>query len=67
MSIIAIRLSEFIGHECHRCGQPMEDHWIRPLHVAELPDARAAEIGCPMLVLDLGAASPAKPVAYEGR
>ena len=64
---LSIRFREFVGHQCRRCGALMADHLIRPLHVPELPDVPAAEIVCPMVVLDLGAGAPAQPVAYEGR
>jgi hypothetical protein len=58
-----IRFREFVGHECRRCGELMADHSIRPLHVPELPDVAAAEVVCPMVVLDLGT-SP-DPSVYE--
>jgi hypothetical protein len=59
---------EFLGQRCRRCGEPMAEHRLRPLHLAELPDVPAAELLCPaLLMLDLGARAPAKPFVNEGR
>ncbi len=54
---------EFLGQRCRRCGEPMAEHRLRPMHLSELPDVPAAEILCPLLVLDL-AESP-DPSVYE--
>jgi hypothetical protein len=45
----------------------MAEHRLRPMHLAELPDVPAAEILCPLLVLDLEARAPAQPFVNEGR
>jgi hypothetical protein len=58
---------EFLGQRCRRCGEPMAEHRLRPMHLAELPDVPAAEILCPLLVLDLEARAPAQPFVNEGR
>jgi hypothetical protein len=51
---LAVPLVEFLDRACRRCFEPMAAHRIRPLHVSELPDLPAAELICPLLVLDLG-------------
>jgi hypothetical protein len=51
---LAVSLDEFLAMRCHRCGEPMPEHRVRPIHIPELPDVPAAEILCPMIVLDLG-------------
>lgn len=65
MAVNAIRFTEFLEHPCAVCGELMHTHWIRPLHVPELPGARAIEVGCPMLLLDLAEGSQAEPYANE--
>ncbi len=65
MEIAAIRFREFVGHRCRRCGALMADHHVRPLHIAELPDVPAAEIVCPMVVLDLGADPAPRPFIHD--
>jgi hypothetical protein len=47
-----ITFEEFLTLECRRCGELLADHRTRPAYVPEL-DAPAAELICPMLVLDL--------------
>ncbi len=45
---VSVSVVEFLTATCRRCGQPMGEHDIRPLHVPELPDVPSAEIVCPV-------------------
>jgi hypothetical protein len=48
-----VTFDEFLTMRCRRCGELLAEHRTRPVYVPEL-DAPAAELICPMLVLDLG-------------